>query len=94
MSPFLHGNKILLNEYNYNNTETTDTSLSEKNDMSHTSPDGFTEKRKTKKILMMMTNPRRKLRKFKTVMKVLIILKLQILCVMILLSRQQKNNKH
>ena len=56
--------------------------------MSHTSPDHLNEKRKTKKILMTMTNTRRKLRNFKTVMKVLIILKLQIPWVMILLSRQ------
>ena len=56
--------------------------------MSHTSPDDFTEKN-TKKIQMMMTNTRRKLRNFKTVMKVLIIMKLKILCVMIVLSKKK-----
>ena len=50
LSPFLPGNKILLKEENYHNPETTDTSLSEKYDMSHTSPDGFTEKKMTKKF--------------------------------------------
>ena len=45
LSPFLHGNKILLNEDNYNNPETTYTSLSEKDDVLHTSPDDFTEKK-------------------------------------------------
>ena len=42
--PFLPGNKILLNEDNDDDPETTDTSLSRKDNMSHTSPDGFTEK--------------------------------------------------
>ena len=37
MSPFLPVNKILLNEENDYNTETIDTSRSEKDDMSHTS---------------------------------------------------------
>ena len=37
LSPFLPGNKILLNKENDNNPETTDTSRSEKDDMSHTS---------------------------------------------------------
>ena len=43
-SPFLPVNKILLNGDNDNNPETTDNSLSEKYDMSHTSPDDFTVK--------------------------------------------------
>ena len=42
LSPFIPGNKILLNEDNGDNTETTDTSLYEKCDMSHTCPDDFT----------------------------------------------------
>ena len=84
MSPFIPGNKILLDEDNYNNPETTDTSQSEEYDMSHTSPDDFTEKF-SKKLQIMMTNTRRKLRNFKAVMKVLIIMNLQILCVMIVL---------
>ena len=44
LSSFLPGSKRLLNEDNDNNTETTHTSLSGKYDMSHTSPDYFTEK--------------------------------------------------
>ena len=79
---------------NDNHPETIDTSLSEKNDMSHTSPDDFTGKKMTKTILMMMTNTRRKLRKIKTVMKVLIMMKHQILCGMIVLSRQPNKDKH
>ena len=35
--PFLPGNKRLLTKENHHNTENTDTSLSEKDDMSHTS---------------------------------------------------------
>ena len=50
MPPFLPVNKILLNQYNDNNPKTTDNSLSEKDDMSHTSPDGFTGKTYDKKI--------------------------------------------
>ena len=46
MSPLLPGNKISLNEDNDDNTETTDTSLSRKYDMPHTSKYGFTEKNK------------------------------------------------
>ena len=45
MSPFLPVNKRLLNEDNYYNPETTDTSLSGKDDMSHNIPDDFTEKK-------------------------------------------------
>ena len=45
LSPFLPANKILLNEDNDDNPETTDTSLYEKDDMSHTSPDDSTEKK-------------------------------------------------
>ena len=37
LSPFLPENRILLNEENDHDTETTDTSLSEKDDMPHTS---------------------------------------------------------
>ena len=84
---------MILNKDNDANPKTTDTSISEKYDTSHTSPDDFTEKN-DKKLQIMMTNTRRKLRKFKKVMKVLIILKLQILCVMIVLSRQPKKKKH
>ena len=94
MSPFLPGNKRPINKDKDHNPETIDNSLYEKYDMSHTSPDDFTEKRKTKKILMMMTNTRRKLQKSKMVMKLLMTLKLQILCVMIVLSRQPKKKKH
>ena len=43
MSPFLPENKRLLNKDNDDNPETKDTSLYEKYDMSHTSPDNFTE---------------------------------------------------
>ena len=50
MSPFLLGNKILSNEENDDNPETTDTSLSGKDDISHTSRDDFTEKTKDKKV--------------------------------------------
>ena len=90
MSPFLTGNKRLLNGDNDEGTETTDTSLSEKYDMSYTSPDDFTEKQMTKELQIMMKNTRRKLRKFKKVMRVLIILKHYILCVMIVFSKQPK----
>ena len=93
MSPFLPRNKILVNEDNDDNPETTDTSLYGKDDMSHTSPDHFTKKNE-KKLQIMMTNKKRKLRKFKKVMKVLIILKLRILCVMIILLGHPKKEKH
>ena len=93
MSPFLPVYKRILNDENDHNFETTDTSLSEQDDMSHTSRDDFIEKVRYKKILMMMTNTRSKLQNLKTVMKVLIIMKLQILCVVIVLSRQPKNKK-
>ena len=43
LSPFLPGNKRILNEDNDDNPETIDTSLSENYDMSHTSPEDFTE---------------------------------------------------
>ena len=45
LSPFLPGNKGLLNEDNDDNPEIADTSLSEKYDMSNTSPDDFNEKK-------------------------------------------------
>ena len=45
LSPFLPENKRLLKTENDDNPETTDTSLSGKYDMSHTSPDYFTEKK-------------------------------------------------
>ena len=48
MSPFLIVNKRLLNEDNDNNPETTDTSRTGKDDMSHTSPDGFNGKTNVK----------------------------------------------
>ena len=41
LSPFITGDKRLPNEDNDDNYETTDTPLSEKEDMSHTSPDDF-----------------------------------------------------
>ena len=41
LSPFLPGNKRLLKEENDHNTETIDTSRSEKYDMSHTSQHDF-----------------------------------------------------
>ena len=72
-SPFLPGNKISLNEDDDDDPETTATSLSGKYDMSHTSPDDFTEKKTTKKLQIMMTNTRRKHQKLRKVMKVLII---------------------
>ena len=50
LSPFLPGNKRLLNKDNDDNPETTDTSLSEKYDMSHTSTDDFTGKTDDKTI--------------------------------------------
>ena len=43
-------NKILLKEDNDDNLETTDTSLSGKYDMSHTSPDDFSERQNVKII--------------------------------------------
>ena len=46
LSPFLPGNKRLSNKDNDDNRKTIDTSLSEKDDVSHTSPDDFTEKNK------------------------------------------------
>ena len=49
LSPFLPENKRLLNEDNDNHPETADTSLYEKYDMSHTSPDDFTGKTNDKK---------------------------------------------
>ena len=42
LSPFIPGNERLLNKDNNYNPETTDTSISEKYYMSHTSPDDFT----------------------------------------------------
>ena len=45
LSTFIPGNKILLKKYNDDNPETKDTSLSGKDDMSHTSKDDFTEKK-------------------------------------------------
>ena len=47
-----------------------------------------------RKILMTMTNTKRILQNIKTVMKVLIILKSQILCVMKVLSTQPRKKKH
>ena len=47
--PFLPGNKIILNEKDDHNPETTDTSRYEKYDMSHTSRDDFIEKAKDTK---------------------------------------------
>ena len=92
--PFIPVNKILLNKENDHNPETTDNSRSEKYNMSHTSRDYCIENRKTQKTLMMMTNTKMRLRNIKTVMNLLIILKLQTLCVMIVLSRQSTKKKH
>ena len=50
LSPFLPGNKRLLNEENDHNPETTDISQSGKDDMSHTSRDDSIEKAKDMKI--------------------------------------------
>ena len=50
LSPFLPGNERLLNKDNDNNPETTDTSISEKDDMTHTSPDDFTGGKNDKTI--------------------------------------------
>ena len=58
--------------------------------MSHTSKDGFTEKKMTKTLQIMIKNTRRKHQRLKKVMKVLIIPKHQIIFVMIVLSRQTK----
>ena len=44
LSPFITDNKILLNEDNDDNPETTDTSLPGKYDISHTSKNDFTKK--------------------------------------------------
>ena len=44
LSPFLPVNKRLLNKDSDDNPEAIDTSVSEKCDISHTSPDNFTEK--------------------------------------------------
>ena len=49
MSPFLPGNKILSNEENGYNLETTDTSQSEKDDTSYTSRDDSIAKEKDTK---------------------------------------------
>ena len=49
MSPFLPGIKILLNKGNDHNPETTDTSLSEKYNMSHTSRYDYIAKAKDTK---------------------------------------------
>ena len=49
LSPFLPGNKRLLNQENDNNPETTDTSRSEKYYMSNTSQDDFIVKAKDTK---------------------------------------------
>ena len=92
--PFLPGNKRLLNEGNDDNPETAYTSQYEKDDRSHTNRDYSIAKVKDKKIIMMMANTKRILRNIRAVMNMLVILKLQILCVMKFLSRQPKNKKH
>ena len=74
--------------------QTKDTSISGKYIMSHTSPDYFTGKKNDKKLQIMMTNTRSKHQKLKKVMKVLIILKHQIIFAMIVLSRQPKKENH
>ena len=94
LSPFLPGNKRLLNEENEDNPETIDTSKSETDDTSHTNKYYSIEKVIDTKKLTMMTNTKRILRNTKTVMNVLIILNLQILCVMKILSTQPKKNKY
>ena len=92
--PILPGNEILLNEDNDDNPETTDTSLTGKYDISQIGPDNFTEKQITKKLQIMMKNTRRKHQKLNKLIKVLIIMKHHIICVMIVLSRQPKKEKH
>ena len=92
--PFIPGNKRSRNEENDDNPENTDTSQSKKYDTSHTSRDDSFAKAKGKTILTMMTNKKRILRKFKTVMNVLKMPKLQILCVTKVLSIQRKKKKH
>ena len=74
--------------------QTKDTSISGKYIMSHTSPDYFTGKTNDKKLQIMMTNTRRKHQKLKKVMKVSIIMKYQIICVLVVLSRQPKIYNH
>ena len=49
LSPFIPGNTIRLNKDNDYNPETTDTSLSKKDDMLHANPYDFTEKTKYEK---------------------------------------------
>ena len=51
MSPFIPVNKILLNEDNYDHPETTNTSLSRKDDMSQISKDDFTGKTNFKTVI-------------------------------------------
>ena len=86
--PFIPGKKSPINKENNDNHETTDTSHIEKYYTSHTNRDDYIEKFKDIKIPMTMTNTERVLRNIKMVMKVLIILKLQILHVMKVLSTQ------
>ena len=50
LSPFIPGNKRILNEDNDDHPETTDISLSEKDDTAHTSQYDFTGKTNDKKI--------------------------------------------
>ena len=47
--PFIPGNKILLNEENDDNPKTTETTLSEKDNTSHTSQDDSISKQKDTK---------------------------------------------
>ena len=94
MCSFLPVNRRPSNEENSHNPETKDTSQSEKDYMSHISQDDFTAKSKDTKILMKITNTKRILRNIRTVMKVLIIMKLQILCTMIVLTIQPEKKKH
>ena len=84
--PFSSGFKLLRNKANDNNTETIDTSCTDKYDTSRTDKDDSIENVKAmkktnddEKIPTMMTNTKMILCNIEMVMKVLIILKLQIL---------------
>ena len=69
--PFSSGIKSLRNESKYDNTETTDTSCTDKYDMSHTNRDDYIENAKAMKNPTMMTNTKRIIHNINTVMKVL-----------------------
>ena len=80
VSPFYYRFKSLRNEANDDNPETTDTSRTDKDDMSHTNQDDSIENLKAMKNPMMIINTKRRIFNIKTVMK--------------LLSTQPKKRKH